>query len=71
MILTDEQLSLFHDQGFLVLPGYFTDEELVGYKADMDYLQALRDAKEPTPFLCTLPHLGPLIVHPKTLGLVE
>jgi hypothetical protein len=43
-MLTDDQLTAFHDQGFLVLPRYFTDEEMAGYKADMDALQALREA---------------------------
>ncbi|WP_395146358.1 phytanoyl-CoA dioxygenase family protein [Armatimonas sp.] len=71
MVLTDEQQATFHDQGFLVFPRYFTDDELVGYKADMDVVQAQREAKKPSPYLCQLPHLGKLIVHPKTLSIVE
>lgn len=71
MQLTDDQKQAFATEGYLIFPNYFTPDELVGYKADMDRVQALREAREEAPFLCAMPHLGQLIVHPKTLGIVE
>lgn len=71
MDLTDEQIASFRDEGYLIFPRFFDDEQMVGFKADMDDIQAKRAAGEPVPFMVDYPHLGQLIVEPRMLGIVE
>lgn len=69
--LTDDQVRAFREEGFHVFPGYFSDDEMAPFKADMDRLEELRAAGGRVPWMVEFPNLWQLIVHPRTLGAVQ
>lgn len=69
--LTAEQTEFFRINGYLIFERLFTGEECAEIKADIDRLEQLRREKQPVPFLCEFPHLGPLISHPRVMDAVE
>jgi hypothetical protein len=69
--LTADRIASFHREGYLVFDSLFSDEECRQFKADIDHLEQLRRDRQPTPFLCEFPHLGPLISHPHVMELLE
>jgi hypothetical protein len=71
MPLSDEQIKTFHEEGYLIFEGFFTQEECDNLKADIDALTEARAKREAHPYLCEFPHLGPLISHPRVMEIVE
>lgn len=69
--LTPDQNGRFRTDGYIVFPGFFTDQEIAGYKADVDCLMQDRASGGDVPFLCEYPQLGPLISHPRVMSIVE
>lgn len=67
--LTDDEVRLFHENGYHIFEQFFDAEECTLFKADIDQLTRDREAKQER-YLCEYPQLGPLISHPRVMDVV-
>lgn len=69
-ILTDEQKQQFREQGYVVFPRFFSDEETQTLKDDIDALEEARGSGS-RPGAYEFPELGRLLTHPKVMDMAE
>lgn len=66
-LLDATQLQLFQSDGYLIFERFFDEAECTALKGDIDTVMQPVPSGTPRPFLCELPHLGPLISHPRVM----
>lgn len=68
--LTEAQRQSFQTDGYLIFERFFDDEECAALKADIDVLMEAPPAGSRRSYPCEMPHLGPLISHPRVMDIV-
>lgn len=66
-MLTEQQLSDYHDQGYIIASGLFSPEEVAEYNDHFEAMR-LRDVIEPNPELQAMaqqPDVDPLLIYPR------
>ena len=69
--LDPAQIESFRTDGYLVFPRFFDDAECAILKSDIDALKTPPSDGTPRRRPCEMPHLGPLISHPRVMAIIS